>query len=93
MVWTPSRPKKEECEGKCVTPVQKEMYVLIDEFWKRFGFGPTYRELALLRGTTIGNAKKLVDRLVQLGVIKRVAKMDRSVRPSYMSFRKGEFDE
>lgn len=92
MTWTRSSPSRAECEGRCVTPVQRDMYCLIDEFWKRFGCGPTYRELAQLRGTTLGNVKRIVDRLVKLGVVKRVPNMDRSVRPSYMSFKRGEFE-
>ena len=92
MNWTPSDPTAAECLEMCMTPVQRDMYVMIDEFWKRFGCGPTYRELATLRETTLGNTKRIVDRLVKLGVVKRVPNMDRSLRPSYMAFRKGEFD-
>ena len=92
MTWTRSSPSKDECEGMCVTPVQKEVYILIDEFWQRFGFGPTYRELAQLRSTSLGNVQRVVNRLVKLGVVKRVAGMDRSIRPSYMAFKRGEFE-
>lgn len=92
MNWTPSDPTAEQCLEMGMTPVQRDMYVMIDEFWKRFGCGPTYRELAMLRSTTLGNAKRIVDRLVKLGVVKRVPNMDRSLRPSYMSFKRGEFE-
>ena len=92
MVWTRSNPTAEECLEGCVTPVQKEVYCLIEEFWKRFGCGPTYRELAQLRKSSCGNVKRVVDRLVAIGVVKRVANMDRSVRPSYMAFKRGEFE-
>ena len=92
MTWSRAAPGRDECEGMCVTPVQRDLYVLIDEFWKRFGCGPTYRELAMLRKTSLGNVKRIVDRLVKLGVVKRVPNMDRSLRPSYMAFRKGEFE-
>lgn len=92
MVWTPSALTAEGCLEVGMTPVQRDMYVLIDEFWKRFGCGPTYRELAQLRETGLGNVKRIVDRLVALGVVKRVPNMDRSLRPSYMSFKRGEFE-
>ena len=93
MTWTRSSPTKADCDGVVMTPVQRDVYILIDEFWKRFGCGPTYRELEQLRGVRgVGNIKRVVDALVKLGVVKRVAGMDRSVRPSYMAFRKGEFD-
>lgn len=93
MTWTRSSPTAEQCKEMCMTPVQRDMYIMIDEFWKRFGCGPTYRELATLRETTLGNTKRVVDRLVKLGVVKRVPNMDRSLRPSYMAFKKGEFDD
>lgn len=92
MTWTPSALTAEGCLEVDMTPVQRDMYVLIDEFWKRFGCGPTYRELAQLRKTGLGNVKRIVDRLVKLGVVKRVPNMDRSLRPSYMSFKRGEFE-
>ncbi len=93
MTWTRAALTADECEGRCVTPVQREIYILIDEWWKRFGFGPTYRELAQLRGCGgLGNTKRVVDRLVKLGVVKRVAGMDRSIRPTYIAFKKGEFE-
>lgn len=92
MTWTRADPTAAECEGMCVTPVQRDVYLLIDEFWKRFGCGPTYRELAQLRGTTLGNIRRIVGRLVLLGVVKKVPNMDRSVRPSYIAFRRGEFE-
>ncbi|MFM2134443.1 MAG: LexA binding domain [Bacteroidota bacterium] len=93
MTWTRSSLTAAECEAVSMTPVQREMYILIDEFWKRFGCGPTYRELEQLRGVKgLGNVKRLVDALVKLGVVKRVAGMERSVRPSYMKFHAREFE-
>jgi len=93
MTWTRSSPTKDECEGMSMTPVQREVYILIDEFWRRFACGPTYRELEQLRGVKgLGNMKRVVDALVKIGVVKRVAGMERSVRPSYLAFRKGEFE-
>jgi hypothetical protein len=93
MTWTRSSPTAAECLEMCMTPVQRDVYLLIDEFWKRFGCGPTYRELAQLKQSSLGNVKRVVDRLVKLGVVKRVPNMDRSLRPSYMAFKRGEFDE
>jgi hypothetical protein len=93
MTWTRSAPTKEECEGRKMTPVQREIYILIDEFWRRFGFGPTYRELEQLRGVRgLGNVKRVIDTLVKLGVVKRIAGMERSVRPCYLPFKRGEFE-
>jgi DNA-binding GntR family transcriptional regulator len=35
----------------------------------------------------LGNTKELVDRLVKLGVVKRVEGRGRTVRPVYINFR------
>ena len=35
----------------------------------------------------LGSTKKIVDRLVKIGAVKRVEGMGRSVRPTYISFR------
>ena len=45
----------EECIG-VMSPVQRDMFILIDEYWKKFQYSPTLRELAYLRGKMgIGN--------------------------------------
>ena len=35
----------------------------------------------------LGSTKKIVDRLVKIGAVKRVEGMGRSVRPCYINFR------
>lgn len=86
-----ARPDGDEvsCEARCMTPSQADVYIVIDEFWKKFGCGPTYREIALVMGKKgIGNIKRIVDRLVESGACKKIPNRDRSVRPSYMTFKK-----
>lgn len=86
-----ARPDGDEvsCEARCMTPKHVEVYVVIDEFWKKFGCGPTYREIADLTGRKgIGNVKRIVDRLVESGACKRIPNRDRSVRPAYMTFKR-----
>lgn len=79
----------DSCEEMCMTPSQVEVYIVIDEFWKKFGCGPTYREIAQVMGKKgIGNVKRIVDRLVETGACKRIPNRDRSVRPAYMTFKK-----
>lgn len=73
---------------KIVTPVQKEVFIIIDEWWKRFGYSPTLREIAHQRGKPgVANTKKIVDRLVSIGVLKKWDKRPRTIRPVYLSFR------
>ena len=87
------RPKKgdmseQECMEVEMSPAQKEVFLVIDEWWKKYGYSPTIREIAYVRGKTgMGNTVKIVKRLVELGVIKRLDGAGRSIRPVYINFR------
>jgi hypothetical protein len=79
-------------ETKCMemdmSPAQKEVFLVIDEWWKRYGYSPTIRDIAYVRGKMgLGNTKKIVDRLVLLGVIKKIDGLGRTIRPVYINFR------
>lgn len=79
-------------ETKCMememSPAQKEVFLVIDEWWKKYGYSPTLRDIAYVRGKMgIGNTKKIVDRLVLLGVIKKIDGLGRTIRPVYINFR------
>lgn len=81
----------EECLELKMTPAQKEVFIVIDEWWKARGYGPSIREICMVRKKTgIGNTKEIIDRLVKLGVLKRLKGTTRSVRPVYINFRKIE---
>lgn len=78
----------EEVMEMGMTEAQNEVFLVIDEWWKKFHYGPSYRDIILLRGKGgLGSTKKIVDRLVEIGAVKRVEGMGRSVRPTYISFR------
>ena len=71
-----------------MTPVQKEVFLYIDEYWKMYGFAPSYREIAAYRKKgSLGNVHQTIKRLIRLGVLKQVKGMERSVRPVYINFR------
>jgi hypothetical protein len=71
-----------------MSPAQKEVFMVIDEWWKKYGFSPTLRDIAYVRGKMgIGNTKKIVDRLVLLGVIKKVDGTGRTIRPAWVNYR------
>jgi hypothetical protein len=79
---------EEQCRGVEMTPAQNEVFLAIDEFWKRYGYAPSLGDIAFLRGKTgKGNIKRIVDRLVALGVVKYMPNKKRSVRPVYINFR------
>jgi len=78
----------EECMQVAMSPAQREVFIVIDEWWKRHGYSPTLRDIAYVRGKMgLANTKKLVDRLVLLGVVKKVDGMGRTIRPTYINFR------
>lgn len=70
-----------------MTETQREVFLMVDEWWRKFGFGPSVREIALWRGKAISPTQKVVDRLVKIGALKRVRGMARSLRPTYINFR------
>ena len=74
-----------------MSPAQKEVFLAIDEWWKRFGYSPTVREIAYVTGRSgVSGVHKIVNRLVKLGVVKKVKGRVRSVRPVYINFRELE---
>jgi hypothetical protein len=71
-----------------MSPAQREVFLVVDEWWKKYGFAPSLRDIAYVRGKMgLGNTKKIVDRLVELGALKRLEGRRRSVRPVYVNFR------
>jgi hypothetical protein len=77
----------EECMRVEMSPVQNEVFLIIDEWWKKYGFSPTLRDICHQRSkSSVANTKKIVDRLCELGVVKRL-EGKRSIRPVYIDFR------
>lgn len=78
----------EEVMEMKMSPAQKEVFIVIDEWWKKFGYSPTIRDIAFVRGKMgLGCTHKIVDKLVKLGAIKKVKGQGRSIRPVYINFR------
>jgi len=77
-----------EVRGTEMSPAQRDVFLIVDEYWKKYGCSPTLREIAILRGKMgMRNTQRLVDRLVELGVLKKVSRMGRTIRPVYINFR------
>ena len=71
-----------------MTPRQMEIYQVIDEFWKRFGYGPTLDNIMTMTGDKgRGNVARICKLLVELGHCKQVPRRARSIRPSYIKLR------
>lgn len=81
----------EECKSIMevdMTPAQREVFLIIDEWWKQKGFGPSIRDICDIRNKAgMGNTSEIINRLVRLGVVKKVKGGMRSVRPVYVNFR------
>jgi len=83
-----SDPTREECLEAPMSPAQQEVFLVIDEWWRKYGYSPTLRDIAYMRGKMgIGNTKKIVERLVQLGVIKKIDGVGRTIRPAWVNYR------
>ena len=78
----------EQCMEVQMSPVQKEVFLMIDEWWKKYGFSPSLRDIANQRGKmSMSNTSKIVCRLVDIGVIKKLDRRGRTIRPVYINFR------
>lgn len=72
-----------------MTPKQKEVFMVIDEWWKRFGFGPSVDDIMRLTGDKgRGNVNRVCNKLCELGICKKFPNKPRSIRPVYINFRK-----
>ncbi len=72
-----------------MTPKQKEIFTVIDEYWKRFGFGPSVDDIMRMTGDKgRGNVARVCKILCEVGVCKRTPGRARSIRPVYVNLRK-----
>ena len=78
----------EEGLGACMTEKQKVVFLVIDEWWKRFGYGPSVDDVMRMTGDRgRGNIVRVMKVLCELGICKRVPRRARSIRPVYIKFR------
>ena len=71
-----------------MTPAQKEIFLVIDEFWKKFGFAPSIDDVMYITGEKgRGNVSRKMWRLVELGLGKGIKGRYRTIRPSYIRAR------
>ncbi len=71
-----------------MTPAQKEIFLVIDEFWKKYGFAPSIEDVMYITGEKgRGNVSRKMWRLVELGICKGIKGKTRSIRPTYIKVR------
>lgn len=71
-----------------MTPAQKEIFLVIDEWWKMYGFGPTIDDIMRVTGEKgRGNVNRKMRMLIDIGICKGVKGIARSIRPAYLRVR------
>ena len=71
-----------------MTPAQKEIFLIVDEFWRNYGFGPTIDDIMRLTGEKgRGNVARKMSILIERGVCKGVKGRSRSIRPAGLRVR------
>ena len=78
----------EKALEKEMTPRQRDIFLVIDEWWKRFGFGPSVDDIMSMTGDKgRGNVNRICNKLVELGICKKTGNRARSIRPAYVRIR------
>lgn len=76
-----------------MTEKQKEVYMIIDAYWKKYGFAPSIENIMNMTGNkSKSNVHRMIVRLCELGHCKRIPNTARSVRPSYLRLNKIELN-
>jgi len=65
-----------------MTPRQRDVYLYVRLFWERYGYGPSYLDIAYgLNLTSCRNIGRIVVRLTSLGVLEREKWSKRTTKP------------
>jgi len=71
-----------------MSPAQKETYLIIDEYWRNFGYGPTIDDIMRMTGEkSRSNVARKMKILIEIGVCKGMTRRARSIRPAYIRLK------
>lgn len=71
-----------------MTPRQNDIYVVIVAWWEKFGYSPSIDEVMMLsKDRSRSNVSRIINSLVEIGVLKKTPGKRRSVRPAHARFR------
>lgn len=71
-----------------MTPAQKETYLVIEQWWAKFGFGPTIDDIMTVTGERgRGNVARKMKHLIEIGVCRGNTKKTRSIRPADLKMK------
>jgi SOS-response transcriptional repressor LexA len=72
-----------------MTPRQLEVFLVIDEWWKKYGFSPSIDDIMMVLGAKgRGNIHRICNRLVEIGAVRKMDRKQRTLRPQGVKFRK-----
>jgi SOS-response transcriptional repressor LexA len=72
-----------------MTPRQRDVYLYVRLFWQRYGYGPSYLDIAYgLNLTNKNNIGRIVRRLTSLGVLEREKWSKRTTKPAGVQLRR-----
>jgi SOS-response transcriptional repressor LexA len=81
MVWRIAVNENISSEDR-MTPTQRDIYNVIHDFWKDYGYGPSIDDILLISNRKgRGNIQRIISRLVQEGHCVRLPHQPRTVRP------------
>lgn len=79
---------REECLEKKMTEKQRMIFLVIDEWWTRYGYGPSIDNIMYMTGDKgRANVHRQIKVLCDIGACKRLPGKARSVRPAYINFK------
>ena len=65
-----------------MTPRQRDVYLYVRLFWQRYGYGPSYLDIAYgLNLKSKNNIGRIIRRLTSLGVLEREKWSKRTTKP------------
>jgi SOS-response transcriptional repressor LexA len=74
-----------------MTPRQQEVYIIIEEWWDMYGYGPSIDDIMFhTKSKSRSNIHRICNKLVDLGHCKKLAKSARSIRPKNLRVREIE---
>mgnify|MGYP003636676762 CR=1 FL=1 len=71
-----------------MTERQNEVYLVIEEWWKKFGYGPSVDDIMdQINCKSRASVHRMMKRLCELGACKRIPNRARTIRPVHIKFR------
>ena len=71
-----------------MTPRQSEIFMMVEEFWKKYGYSPSIDEIMrLTNNKSRSNVSRVINDLCKIGALKKMPNRKRTLRPAYAKYR------